>query len=389
MCKSNNNNSRLAYFTFFFNYCLFILSTCYASVSTAADVLVVVPDESLYWSSVYEPMVPVAEQLDIELSVLRPKSIEGMNFVPELSEYLANNTKPDWVVWVARRTSPSEMLDLLEKHEIRSINISNPITELQETGLPQQKYTYWEAEITSSNFRATYNMLSEVVKSAPNFGLTPPYSLIGIAGVQYLKSAQKVTAAVKTASDEIPTLNLIQLIHSKWNRESSYQKTLALLSRHNRSMSQTQFGASSAIDLIWTGNIDLALGAVEAVEAYSAGSEVPAPLVIGQGWHPSIFDQIAKGNIAMSVGGNHLHGLWALAMIYDHEQGNTLDTSPWDRVIVVEKYIASKDNVAQLTNIFDTDYWQSADIKQYTKTANEALSHYDFDVGLLVSKDEN
>lgn len=368
---------------------LFLLTalSLYSSLVVSTEVLVLAPKNSVYWTSVYEPMKPVAKQLGINLSILRPPREARFDFVPELQRYLDSHKKPDWIIWAPRSNSPVKMLELLEKNKIYSINVSNPIVENQEVGQPMDIYKYWKAEISSSNYIGTYKMMSKLVKIAHQYHTRPPYSLIAITGNQYLKSAQKVTSSIHTVTEEIRNLRLLQIVHTDWSRLSAQDKTEKLLKRHHFGTKIKDSTKSNNVDLIWAGNIDLALGVVDAVDKFTNNhTNVRRPLVVSQGWHPDIFNHVESNQIQLSVGGNHLNGVWALVLIYDHLNGIKLNQSSFDKVLVIDKFIAAKENVKALRKIFDVNFWKTADIKQYSKTQNKQIKHYEFGIDTLISE---
>lgn len=366
---------------------IFFFILLQSSVAQSTEVVLIAPENSIYWSSVYDSMKPVAEQLGLKLIVLRPSKSFSVNFALPLKKYLETNKKPDWVIWAPRSNSPIEMLNLLESHQIYSINISNPIVENEVVGQPMDIYKYWKAEISSSNFIGTYEMMTLLVKQGYDSNLTPPYSLIAIGGNQRLKSAQKVTSSVITAAGEIRNLNLLQIVHTDWSRKSSLDKTLTLLKRYHKPKKKGGPKISDDVNFIWAGNIDLALGVVDAVKQFtSIYKNAVRPLVVSQGWHSDIFEQIEKNNIEMSIGGNHLNGIWALILIYDHINGIQLEQQSIDKILVVDKLIVSKTNIGSIRKLLDNDFWQTVNIKKYSKTDNKLIHRYQFNVEDLITK---
>lgn len=353
--------------------CLFIVVTFSLPVfakSSQNSVLFIAPGElSTFWNSVYAPMEVIAKQLDLELVSLRPDPEEGHDYVPILKKYLATKPKPNWVIWVHRRGSPETMLTLLERHKIYSINITNPIDETLFTllGTPKTKYKYWQAQITSNEKEAAYNMVLSLLDKAKQSDLSAPYSLLSLTGRQFLKAARVTTQSMYKAVKEHKELSLKQSVYANWSIPDSYDKTRKLLKRYKK------------IDLIWAGSIDISSGTVKAVKETLKATDTK-PIIVNLGFNETVIEPIKNNDIYASYGGNHLHGVWSLIIAYDSIHGKGLEASPDSNLIKTTYFKVDKNNIDLVAPIYQQEFWENIDIKRYSKYHNENLKKYDFNL---------
>ncbi|WP_159084003.1 type 1 periplasmic-binding domain-containing protein [Saccharobesus litoralis] len=322
-------------------------------------------------------MAPVAKQLGLNFISLRPDAQKGFDFTLVLNQYLKKNRTPEWVIWVHRRSHPDKMLNLLEAHKIRSINITNPIPpkDANVVGKPLQRYQYWQAQISSNEYDASYKIIDALHLAAQQSNYTKPYRIIGIAGSKYLQSAKNSNLGMLTAIEQRKNMHLLQLVYSDWSQDEAFNKMNILLRRHPN------------INLAWAGNINIALGIRQALQASQIKTQ-HWPMIGNLGWHPKVFSAIQQEHIAFSMGGNHMHGVWALLVIYDivhNSSGANAVNKEADSIINIPYIKASKHNIQHIEPLFQSSYWHTANIKQYSKRHNPQLHKYDFNLEYLLA----
>lgn len=324
-----------------------------------------------YWKATTLPMTSAAKQFNINLTINSIPNSNGTPYEKNLLKLIDTLENIDWLIWSQRRTATKKVLDTLEKRKIKSIDITSGafLRHRPHIGVPQQKYKYWMGQVLSDGFLAGQYLAAELVELKKQT-VIDKVKMVAISGSGNVAASEILVNGLLTEVEKNPSLKLLQQIEIKWLAEQSKEKTYLLFKRHKH------------IDAIWSSQTDLALGAAEQIDNMRfEHQEKPAIATIG--WSEEVFQAIENEQIAFSLGGNHLNGLWALILIHDIEHGFKL--APTDAVITVPFSKVTKHNISQISPLLTADHWQNKDFKQYSKAYNPKLLQYNFDLSLLLN----
>ncbi len=351
-----------------------LLWLAHSTVSWAkpVHVLYVPAGQTGYWHDTTVPMPTVAQRLGIKLTIF-PSHPRLRSYADSLNKALSANPKPDWVIWAQRRVSNVPTLETLKKHAIKSIDITSGTSSKEQAtiGFPQQNYPNWKAQILSDEFLAGKKIAIELIERKRQINSKNALTLAAIAGTRMTYAAQQTIAGLNDAFTYKPNnARLLQTVFTTWHRDLSKQTAQKLLSRHNQ------------IDLFWAANPNIALGIIDHLNTQNWQTH-SKPLVANFGLNPQSRQAIIQDELAFSMVGNHLNGVWALILIHDIEHGVTFNNTPAQTILKAPYFLADKNNLKFVDAMMSADFWQKAKIKQYSKYYNPNIKNYNFDVSLL------
>jgi ABC-type sugar transport system substrate-binding protein len=152
-----------------------------------------------------------------------------------------------------------------------------------------------------------------------------------------------------------------------WNTESTQKATSMLLKRTNPP------------HIIWAANDNSAIGAVHA--AKKAGLTPGKDIFIGGiDWIPDIFEYIRRDEVAVSIGGHFLEGMWAVILAYDYKNGHDFADNDNKATLLTPMNIIDKNNITEIAPIIENVQWDTLNFKALSKTHNKDIEVYDFDL---------
>ena len=337
-------------------------------------VIYIPPGHTGYWGATAEPLPAVAKQLGLDVTVIPAKLLKE-NYLDVIKRVATSAEKPDWIIWTQRRNDPKVILDMFEKHNIKSIDVTSGFLDYdrKNIGHPQQFYSHWIAQVVNNEYLAGQRIATELIKRRKHLVPNDLVKMIAIAGDKATKAAQNTLLGLQQAFGNEKNAMLIQTVFAHWKKNTAQTMTRKLFQRHKR------------LDVIWAGNTAIALGITEQLNKM-AFNTYPKPLVANLGWNNAIFNQIKAGNIAFSMGGNHLSAMWALILIHDHEHGYKIAPTLEATLFSTPYVKATQENIEQLTPFLQSEPWSNINIKPFSKVYNPALTTYNFDLSLILPK---
>jgi ABC-type sugar transport system substrate-binding protein len=373
---TNSNINKLLRLRLFMTKFATLLFLLYSVPLSAKPIKVVYipPGYTGYWETTAYPLPAIGKQLGLDITIIPVKTLKE-KYVDAVEHVVTTAEKPDWVIWTQRRNDPKVILDLFEKHNIKSIDVTSGFLDFdrKNIGYPQQFYSHWIAQVVNDEYLAGQHIATELINRRKHLVPNNPVKMIAIAGGKATKAAQSTLLGLQSAFENVQDATLVQTVFAHWNKNTAQEMTRKLFLRHQR------------LDVIWAANTDIALGVTEQLNNITFNT-YPKPLVANLGWNNAIFNHIKAGNIAFSMGGNHLSAMWALILIHDHEHGYkiapTLEATSFSTPYVK----ATRENIEQLTPFLQSEPWSNINIKPFSKVYNPALTSYNFDLSLILSK---
>lgn len=327
-----------------------------------------------FWDSMIMPLRVVADQLDVRITFHTADFDDRFDYFPKTKELLSSKDKPDYLISGFRGASAKPLLELVEQYQVPLVSISSgvPTKEIGEVGYPQQHYQYWLAQVLADDEKSGFlqaQLLREKARSNPALSQKKRLRIAAIGGGLVLETSKQKDAGLLRAIEHYKDLELLQLVHADWNTGIAARMTHGLFERY------------SNIDLIWNANDDMAIAAAKAV---TVANKLQTPvLVAGIDWTQQGLLAVQKGELAFSLGGNHMQAVWALLLIHDIAHGYT-DTGFENNTYRIPFLIADIKNVARIRSYIENDGFKSADFKQFSKHYNKRLKAYDFDLMRLI-----
>lgn len=309
-------------------------------------------------------MALAAQQLGVDLEVQYAND-SHLRMI-ELAELLAARTRrPDYVVIVNDKMAGPAMLQALAGTSIRAFVIHSNITDEQRLliGNEREKLTNWIGSATPDNARGVFRELA-ALHQALNMS---PIRALGITGPPSTPVSLDRAKGLQDYLDSVPGSRLEQLTFGNWSEADGEEKARVLLARYPE------------CNLIWAANDDMAIGARSA-----STQRLLRPVVGGVGGLPRALRCVADGSLTASLAGQHLIGVWALVMLYDHANGIDFIADGGTRRTLDFLYVVTRANLASFERAFNEN-GRPLDFRRYSKVHRPTLTQYDFSIAPLLA----
>ena len=199
--------------------------------------------------------------------------------------------------------------------------------------LDPTQYDRWVAHLTYDGEESGYQIATAMFEEMGGSG-----GVIALQGILDTAAAQDRFAGLERALEEYPDITLLDDQTADFDRATALEVTRTLL---------TQYG--DEVGAVWAANDDMALGAVQALEA--AGRDGVA--VAGIDAVPEALEAVADGTMTATVSSDGpWQGAVGLAMGYCAATGelDVADIDPEDRAFFAEQFLITADNVAEYSD---------------------------------------
>jgi len=199
--------------------------------------------------------------------------------------------------------------------------------------LDPMEYDRWVAHLTYDGEESGYQIAKAIFDEMGGSG-----GVIALQGILDTAAAQDRFAGLQRALEEYPDIELLDEQTAEFDRATALEVTRTLL---------TQYG--DEVDGVWAANDDMALGALQALEA--AGADGVA--VAGIDAVPEALEAIADGTMTATVSSDGpWQGAVGLAMGYCAATGelDVASIDAEDRAFFAEQFLITADNVEEFTD---------------------------------------
>ena len=196
------------------------------------------------------------------------------------------------------------------------------------------EYDRWVAHLTYDGEESGYQIAKAIFDEMGGKG-----GVIALQGILDTAAAQDRFRGLERALEEYPDIELLDEQTAEFDRATALEVTRTLLTQHG-----------DAIGGVWAANDDMALGAVQALEA---GGGADGVAVAGIDAVPEALDAIADGNMTATVSSDGpWQGAVGLAMGYCAATGelDVASVDADDRAFFAEQFLITADNVGEYTD---------------------------------------
>ncbi len=277
-----------------------------------AEVVFLNPGESSdkgtgdFWLNVSKAMQSAADDFGMSLEILYADR-DQLLAQQQADEVLARNLPPDFLVIVNEKMIAEPIIRKANAKGVRTLLILNGFSDRQQLamGKPREKFPCWIGELIPDNRKAGYMLAKQLTDQIyiknPQVKNINILALIGDYVTQASRDREK---GLQDFLAENPTVQLKHRYVGLWNQQRAEKIVMAALQKN------------IDIDVIWSANDAMALGALSAIKQQSRRI-----LVGGINWDASALQKLAKNELSVDVGGHFILGGWALVLLNDYSKG--------------------------------------------------------------------
>ncbi|OYQ35962.1 hypothetical protein CHU95_06825 [Niveispirillum lacus] len=261
-----------------------------------------------FWQMAQQLMTAAAKHFNIEL-ISDYAERDRQRIISKGQEILAS--LPDFMLIVNEHRTAVPLMAAAQAAGVPAMIVfSGPTAEdTALLGRPRERSPLFLGSLVADNAGAGAYMARALLADCRRLpGATGPIPLLALGGLAATPAGQERTDGLRQALAEDGGAALLDLVAVNWSRPEAREKTLSLLRRQPQTRG------------IWCASDDMALGALDALEA---SGRVPGrdACVIGLNWQEEALQAVAAGRMTLSMGGHFLLGAWALAMLRDLADG--------------------------------------------------------------------
>jgi len=289
--------------------CLLVLSMPFWAVAQATSVVFLNPGNSTetFWVSYAQFMQAAARDLGLDLRV-RYSERNAENTLLQAREALQGPDRPDYLVLVNEQYVAPQILRLSEGSGVKLLIVNNALTPSQLQLLDAGKYPNWIGSMVANDDEAGYLMLKDMLRQ---HGPIPPgktLDLLAFSGVKNTPAALLREQGLRRALMDYPQVRLRQLVYGEWNRQRAFEQATQMFKRYPQTA------------LVWSANDEMALGAMDALQA---GGQTPGRDVLFNAVNssPESLQARLDGRLSTLVAGHFTLGGWAMVLLHDDSLG--------------------------------------------------------------------
>lgn len=276
-----------------------------------------------FWDRLTELMQQEANARHIQLDVhyAQRNRLQVLDLVRTIVQ---QEPKPDYLIFVFQAHLGAHLLSLTEAASIPSfsINTNIPAQEMDQIGLPRQKFKLWLGHMFPDEQSAGFTLAQSLVEQAreqPVTGNSVPLSMIAIAGGHDSAASIERLDGLQVFLSAQPNIALAQVVRASWQKEKAREMTEVLLKRYPETR------------IIWAASDLMALGALEAAET---NGRIPGKTIFAGGFDGTAegLSAISQGRMQATMSGHYTEGARALALLHKHYQGHDFVDSVGTRI---------------------------------------------------------
>ncbi|BDX06990.1 ABC transporter substrate-binding protein [Planctobacterium marinum] len=256
-------------------------------------------DTGAFWSNVNRFMQAAANDLDIELLSLHAK--RNHLLMKQLADDAAR-LKPDYAIIVNEKSSGLDVAHTLMAHNIPVFMLLNNFSEQEVAGFDESQQALLIGSVIPDNFQAGRSLMEGLLSiHKQKYPMQKSITLIALQGDYSSPASVQRNAGLIDYLIQHPEIQFLDSPVVSWSGEIAYQKIKGLIQRQR-------------IDIIWSANDPIAIGARRAVIEALPDYQVT---IGGINW-----DKPDKQfPIDLSYGGHVVLGAKALVMLADYHAG--------------------------------------------------------------------
>lgn len=355
---------------------LLLLLPCMAPWAQALTVAMINPGRSdeAFWLSASQATQAAADSLGVKLEVLYAEREPARTLL--IAQQIAQRPsaqRPDYVILVNEKGTLVESAQTLGAVGIKTFAAySGLLPQERAQWAPRKGLPLLLGSLEPRGRDAGYLTARALIQQALDEKRVPSGSrlqMLAIAGDRSTPTSIQRNEGLRQAVAEHPQVELKETVFADWRRDLAKSKMRTLLQRHPQ------------VQLLWTASDQMALGAVEALQAQGLrpGRDL---LVSSINTSTEALQARIDGRFSALAGGHFMTGAWALVMIYDHAHGRDFSDEGLEQVrpmfVLFDPAQAGQ---------FLTRFGQGSspdlgklDFRPYSKHLNPQLKRYSFGI---------
>ncbi|MDC7234029.1 MAG: ABC transporter substrate-binding protein [Spirochaetales bacterium] len=305
-----------------------------------------------------------AETFGLQLEVLYAER-DHLLMLKQAEELAGRRTLPDYIIMVNEKQTAPEMLKMFEGRSAKILLIHNDLTHEQrrEIGNERERMKHWIGTVTTDEEQGTSRMMEELYRQ---LGSREP-RVVGITGAKSTPVSMERAQGVSDFMTRSGRGRQLQLVFSNWGTPDAESKAEVLLSRYPET------------NILWAANFSMALGALRAVQ------KLNAPVLVGStAVAPYTMSNLAKEEMAVSLGSHFFIGAWAMVLLNDYHHGLDFSSRGGTRQRLDYLTIINSENASDYYRIVYEEA-DSLDFSIFSKYLNPSPGNYDFSLEPLMS----
>ena len=350
-----------------------------ASLPAAAQSVVFInpgkADET-YWVSAADAMHRAAHSLGMQLRVIYAERdrLEPIAIARRLAQ-LPPAQRPQYVIFTNDYSVAPGVLRALEGSGIQAfLTYSGIQPELRDqVGVPRGRYPFWlgslEPRAQDAGYLTARALIAAARKQPQLKAADGKFHMLAIAGDRSTPSSVARNQGMHRAVQEAPDALLLQEVYGEWRRDKARVQAQELFQRYPEAR------------LVWSGNDEMALGAMQAWQV-RGGKPGKDALFSGVNTSAQAFEALRQQELTALAGGHFLAGAWALVLLFDYHRGVDFRAEGLELVYPMFKLFSAHSSL-RFEKSFGTGQ-RPLDFKPFSKYHHPALRHYDFDLEKLL-----
>jgi len=289
--------------------CVWLLVSTVGAMAHATSVVFLNPGTSTetFWVSYAQFMQAAAKDLGLDLRV-RYSERDTNNTLVQAREALQGSERPDYLVLVNEQYVAPQILRMAEGSGVKLLVVNSALTADQMQLLGSRSGIQLIGSLVADDEQAGYLMLSDLLRQHGPVAPGQSLDLLAFSGSKTTPVAQLRERGMRRALAEHPEVRLRQLVYGEWSRQRAFEQATLLFKRYPQTA------------LVWSANDQMALGAMQALQA-SGGMPGKEALFSAVNSSPEILQARLEGQVSSLVAGHFTVGGWAMVLINDDAKG--------------------------------------------------------------------
>lgn len=289
--------------------CVWLLVSTVGAMAHATSVVFLNPGTSTetFWVSYAQFMQAAAKDLGLDLRV-RYSERDTSNTLVQAREALQGSERPDYLVLVNEQYVAPQILRMAEGSGVKLLVVNSALTADQMQLLGSRSGIQLIGSLVADDEQAGYLMLSDLLRQHGPVAPGQSLDLLAFSGSKTTPVAQLRERGMRRALAEHPEVRLRQLVYGEWSRQRAFEQATLLFKRYPQTA------------LVWSANDQMALGAMQALQA-SGGMPGKDALFSAVNSSPEILQARLEGQVSSLVAGHFTVGGWAMVLINDDAKG--------------------------------------------------------------------
>lgn len=289
--------------------CVWLLVSTVGAMAHATSVVFLNPGTSTetFWVSYAQFMQAAAKDLGLDLRV-RYSERDTNNTLVQAREALQGSERPDYLVLVNEQYVAPQILRMAEGSGVKLLVVNSALTADQMQLLGSRSGIQLIGSLVADDEQAGYLMLSDLLRQHGPVAPGQSLDLLAFSGSKTTPVAQLRERGMRRALAEHPEVRLRQLVYGEWSRQRAFEQATLLFKRYPQTA------------LVWSANDQMALGAMQALQA-SGGMPGKDALFSAVNSSPEILQARLEGRVSSLVAGHFTVGGWAMVLINDDAKG--------------------------------------------------------------------